>query len=213
MTTTKGTLVASKALLPTATLVRNILKTYRSATDAQLAQGMTWYEEAHALALVLDPADPARAAGVISALSPRVLWSYNQKLAIRLYAEGGLTSGGLSGNLAKANAIYNGADIAETLRASKTVAFAGVINDPTDPYSVVVDRHAVSVALGRQSTDAEKESVSKRAVYDHYADAYRIAARRAGISPSQMQAVTWVVWRQTAIRTAAAVLRSETVAA
>jgi hypothetical protein len=61
MTTTKGTLVATSSL-PTATLVRNILKTYRSATDAQLAQGMTWYEEAHALALVLDPADPARAA-------------------------------------------------------------------------------------------------------------------------------------------------------
>ncbi len=32
--------------------------------------------------------------------------------------------------------------------------------------------------------------------YDHYADAYRDAARRAGESPATMQAITWIAYRR-----------------
>jgi hypothetical protein len=203
--TTKGTPVATLAeLLPSETrMVRNILKTYRSATDAQRLQGMTWYDTAHALAVDLDPQNVTRAAGVISALSPRETWEVNQRLAIRLYVDGPLTTGTLPDSIRKANAIYGGADVATTLNGKKTVAFAATIADPADPFAVVVDRHAVSVALARCSADADASVLSRKGGYEWYADAYRKAAKRAGVSPSQMQATTWVVWRQTAIRTAA----------
>jgi hypothetical protein len=196
--------------LATGTMVRNILKVYRSATDAQIEQGMTWYNEAHALAVELDADNPLRAAGIIAALSPRVQWSYNVKLARRAFAERGeMVGGGLSGNLAKANAIYHGADVLATLKAPKTMAFAATIADPAEPTLVVVDRHAVSVALGRCSTDADTNALSLQGRYELFADAYRRAAKRAGISPAEMQATTWVVWRQTAIRTAKSVVRDE----
>jgi hypothetical protein len=215
MTTTKGAPVATLAdILPSETaMVRNILKVYRSATDAQRGQGMAWYDEAHSLAVALDPENPMRAAGVISALSPRIQWSYNQKLAIRLYADGVLTGGCLPANYTKANKIFNGADVMATLKAPKTQAFAATIANPAGDHAPVIDRHAFSVAVGYASTDDDTSILGRKGAYDLFAGAYRKAAKRAGISPSQMQAVTWVVWRQTAIRYSASILREETVAA
>ena len=57
-----------------ATMTRNILRTYRQATDAQRHEGMTWYDEAHNLAASLD-SDVDRAAGIIAALSPQTPWN------------------------------------------------------------------------------------------------------------------------------------------
>lgn len=191
-------------------LARNILATYRKASDAQRADGMAWYVEAHALAVTLARSadhDVLRAAGVISALSPQMDWNRNQTLAIRTYAEGGIASGCLGVSVRKADAIYNGADVVETLKAPKTTAFALVIADPTNTHDVVIDRHAMSVAHGRQTTDAEMAALGRKGQYEAYATAYRKAAAEVGITPSQMQAVTWVVWRETGIRTSASIRR------
>lgn len=191
-------------------MVTNILAVYRNASPAQLAEGLAWYQTAHELAVILADShdgDVLKAAGVISALSPRVQWTYNQTLAIKTYAEKGITGGALGVNIRKADAIYNGAPVYNTLKAPKTVAFAQTIADPTDAFAVVIDRHAVSVAIGRCSTDDDTKDLGRRGFYEAYASAYRIAAARVGISPSQMQAVTWVAWRETSIRTAASVRR------
>jgi len=192
------------------TLAENILSLYRKASDAQRADGMAWYAEAHALAVTLArSADHSvlRAAGVISALSPQMDWARNQTLAIRTYAEGGISSGCLGMSVRKADAIYNGADVVETLKAPKTTAFALVIADPTNTHDVVIDRHAMSVAHGRQATESEVTALGRKGQYEAYATAYRKAAAEAGITPSQMQAVTWTVWRETMIRVAASVRR------
>jgi hypothetical protein len=196
----------SEILPSETTMVRNILKTYRNATSAQIAEGRTWYADAHELAKTLDPESPARAAGVISALSPMTHWERNQYLATVFYREG-LTGGSLRINIRKAHAIRNGADIPATLNAPKTIAFAATIADPHSTSHVVIDRHAVSIALGRCSTDADTAILGRKGAYEWYESAYRKAAKRAGASPSEVQAVTWVVWRQTAIRTAAAMCR------
>jgi hypothetical protein len=204
--------MTTKSTLPdTDAMATNILATYRRASDAQRADGMVWYNEAHALAVTLARSaghETLRAAGVIAALSPRMEWSMNERLAIRTYAEGGIDGGCLGISVRKADAIYHGADVLATLKAPKTSAFAEVIADPTDTWTVVIDRHAMSVAHGRTSTDDEVAALNRKGYYQAYSDAYRKAAAEIGITPSQMQATTWVVWRETEIRVSASVRKA-----
>jgi len=185
--------------LPT---VANVLKTYRAATSEQLSEGIGWYSDAHSLALALNRNNPLESAGVIAALSPIKTWEQNKTLAIRAYADG-VATGTTGDQCQKANQILAGEDVPTVLNGAKTVAFAQTIADPTDPHAVVIDRHAMSVAMGRASTDTDTSLLGRKGVYELYADVYREAARRIGVSPSTVQAVTWVVWRQTSIRTSA----------
>jgi hypothetical protein len=195
--------LAERGLTPS---VERIITTYRAATAEQMSEGMHWYSDAHSLALALCPSNPLQAAGVIAALSPMTPWERNKTLAVQAYADG-VSTGNTTAACSKANRILAGEDVATVLNAPKTTAFAQTIADPTDQSAVVVDRHAMSVAIGRASTDADTSMLTRKGVYGLYADAYREAARRAGVAPSVMQAVTWVVWRQTGIRTSAAVVR------
>jgi hypothetical protein len=204
--TTKGTTVALPELLPQDQMVRNILDTYAAASAEQAEEGRSWYRTTHHLAVRLDPANPLRAAGVISALSPRMDWGRNTFLAVRTYEEG-RAYGCLGSSCRKAQAIFDGAPVLETLKAAKTVAFAKCIADPDDAWTVVVDRHAISIAIGRNCTDDDANLLKRKGVYDAYADAYRKAAAEVGTLPSTVQAVTWVMWRETNIRNAAAVRR------
>jgi len=174
-------------------MAANILKIWNEANEGQMQDGVSWYTTVHHVAARLDPEDILRAAGVISALSPRMEWNRNMFLAERTYAEG-KAYGCLTANSAKANAIYNGADVVSTLKAPKTVAFALTIANPEDDRLVVVDRHAVSV-------------LNRKGGYDWYADAYREAAATLGVLPSTAQAATWTVWRENYIRVAASVRR------
>jgi hypothetical protein len=188
------------------TMAENVLATYRTASDAQRGDGILWYAGAHALAVTLARSaghETLRAAGVISALSPRMPWERNQKLAIRTYAEGGISNGALGVSVRKADAIYRGASVLDTLKAPKTKAFAVIIADPTNTYDVVIDRHAMSIAHGRRVNNDEMAAPKRR--YQTYADAYRKAAAEIGITPSQMQAITWVAWREKNLRTSASI--------
>lgn len=185
---------------------RKITRIYRSLTPEQVKDGMNWYNVAHGLAVDLDPTNVLRAAGVISALSPQNKWENNVRLAQLAYAEspGGHTKAVLS----KVARIMAGEDVVTVLNGAKTVNFALTIADPTDPHAVVIDRHAFDIAVGRVTDDKTRDVLDRKGVYDQFADAYRRAARIIGISPSQMQASTWVGWRETTIRTHKAVSRS-----
>jgi len=200
------------ALLPSrGEMTGKILATYSRATEEQMLDGKSWYPTAHHLAVRLDPENPWRAAGVVSALSPQMDWDRNMFLAERTYAEG-LAYGCLGASCRKANEIYNGTgqqdDVLAVLGGRKTVAFAIAIMEPDHATNVVVDRHAVSIALGRTSDDSDVATLNRKGGYDWYADAYRAAAEIAGVAPNVMQAVTWTVWRETEIRTAAAVRKA-----
>lgn len=183
---------------------RRILRVYRGLTPEQIADGMVWYQVAHELALALDPGNVLRAAGVISAYSPQNPWSKNVQMA-RLAYEGIITEH--LNQTSKVERIMAGEDVVTVLNGLKTVNFALTITDPCDPHAVVVDRHAFDIAVGRVTSDRERGVLDRKGVYDQFADAYRRAARIIGISPSHMQACTWVGWRETMIRTAEAVKR------
>lgn len=197
-------MTTQKTPAPEATeLVANILACYQAASPDQRADGMTWYDEAHALATELAATtdhDVLRAAGVIAAISPRMSWDLNERLARKAYADKGVTGGMLGVSVRKANAIYHGADVLTTLKAPKTQAFALCIAEPGHESAVVVDRHAMSIAYGRQVEDDEVAALSLKGRYDLFADAYRTVAAMVGLTPAQVQAITWVYWRETNLR-------------
>ncbi len=178
--------------------VRRVLRVFRQATAEQYLNGADWYRNAHGLAVSLDPADPRRAAGVIAALSPMVSWARNVELAGRAYADG-YASGALGMSCRAADRILGGEDPADVLVGPKVSAFFRLIADPADTQSVCVDRHAIAVAVGRRLTDAERQAqyaISTPGRYALFAEAYRRAAEIVGHLPSQVQAITWVRWRE-----------------
>lgn len=173
--------------------VANILDVWERATRSQLREGKAWYKTAHALADMVSGGNPRAGAGVIAALSANKRWSENQRLAARCYA--GDFGGHFPDALAKVEAIMAGADPQDVLPMNvKTGNFFRCIADPSDPEPVVVDRHAHDLAVGERYGERNRglSSVKRYATLAH---AYREAARKLGVIPSVVQAVTWTVWK------------------
>lgn len=116
-------------------------------------------------------------------------------LASRAYVEG-FASGTLRSNCGKADAILSGSPTFDVLSGPKVRAFAACIIDPTNGTDVVIDRHAFDIAAGRTTDDNTRNILGRKGMYEYVADLYVRAARKVGISPAQLQAVTWVVWRE-----------------
>lgn len=179
---------------------RNITRVFRDAYVGPATDGINWYREAHSFAGELCPEDPSKAAGVIAALSPRVSWTYNKRLAASAFATGHAT-GHLSLCCRKADAIMNGADPEAVLGGRKITDFYRCILDPNNKHTVVVDRHAFDVYQGKVTPDDAKDVLKKKGVYDGIATAYvsaaKILTKETGelMLPSTVQAVTWVAWR------------------
>lgn len=172
----------------------NVLTVYRRATDADHAAGMSWYNEAHSLALELSPDDVYRAAGVISALSPRLKWNINVRIARRAF-ETGTVTGHTKVMCSMAQRILDGEYVFDVLKGDKTRAFADAIATNGKSSIATVDRHALEIALGKVYSDKERPNIGKR-LYREMASYYSEAADIAGITVNEMQAVTWVTWRR-----------------
>jgi hypothetical protein len=181
-----------------------ILDVWKLATEAERNEGMFWYWDAHAFALTLDPERPERAAGVIAALSPMKSWKDNCILAARAF-EQGFASGALGANVYKADAILSGADPLEILGGHKVRNFYKSIINPMDPNAVCIDRHAFDIAVGRITNDQTRAALKRKGLYESFGAAYERACRAiirdedeevTDIVPSQLQAVTWTVWRR-----------------
>lgn len=178
--------------MTTAPHTRRILSIYRSAGPDDYATGMAWYREANAYAASLDN-DVERAAGVMAAISPMMPWPRNKILAAEIY--NGRQGGCLPDNWVKARRILDGEAPLDVLSGDKVVAFFH--NIMLSPEYVTIDRHAIDIAIGRPLSNKERSvwlGKRKRAVL---VKAYENAAKIAGVSAFEIQAVTWVVWRKT----------------
>lgn len=181
-------------MIPTA---ENILSVYRSASNSAFLEGLSWYDGANSFARSLDGNRFMRAAGVIAALSPMNRWENNKLKAAQLYAQNGDGTGcGLFGNVAKAIAIYNGDDALDVLGGNKVRAFFLTIADPSGIHDPVIDRHAFDIAIGQRTNDKARSRLERKGEYERFSAAYCDAARIAGIGAAQVQAITWVAWKE-----------------
>ncbi len=183
----------------------NILATFVKASDDDISDGVEWYGRALDLATELDPTNVRRAVGIIAVLSPMTSWPLNVRKAREVYATG--TTVGLSKNVAKAEAIFNGANPDDVVSGPKVLSFYH--NILGDNAKVTVDRHAIDVAYGKVQTDAERamavKSTKARDGYGLIRDAYNhcaaILSEEMGkvMTGAQLQAIVWVYWRRNVI--------------
>lgn len=170
-----------------------IIATYDRASATQRVDGRAWYPSAGATITALAdwsglPAD--RLAAIVAALSPRNPWRWNVQdaAAIAYAAMHGLpcpTVSTFNVNRDRAWAFATGTS--DWLGSAPKVR-AFVANMTGDVDAVTVDVWAVRVA-----THGERVNIRSDADYRTIADAYRMAARMAGETPRDIQAITWLV--------------------
>lgn len=209
---------------------RNVTKIFRQASPEDIAAGRDWYARASRLARELADSLPAdhvhhgdvsRAAAVIAVLSPITSWPQNVRNARRAYGVASFarpwsaTSDVVEDIAAELPTLKRNARKAalllatseptdEIVKGPKVRAFWHTIANPSDPRGVVIDRHAIDVALGVVTDDATRgRALGRRGAYDEVAQTYvraaRILSRDLGevITPAEVQAVTWTTWRRT----------------
>lgn len=202
--------------------VRRVCRTFRGTGIFERTAGLGWYatawDAAGAIARAVVgaaawsrmSADERRAltaqvAGVIAALSPRCQWSTNVAWAsaVMLAARRGGACPAVHTKTMRRQAwrIARGEAPLSVLHGPKVRAFWANIVGDTD--AVTVDVWAVRAARGDRPTVADGRGrmryadngrVSARE-YAAYADVYRRAARRLGVTPREVQAAVWVAVR------------------
>lgn len=154
----------------------------------------------------------SKAVAVIAVLSPQVHWDRNVEMARNAYAIAREDADGrsryraswpgLKANFDKAIRILDGEKPEDVVSGPKVTAFYRAILDPNDPRGIVIDRHAFDVAVGRVMDDKVRGVVLGRVgAYESFVRAYERATKELqhswpGITPAEVQAVTWCVWRR-----------------
>jgi len=187
-------------------MIHNITSVYRDADETQHAEGLLWYDNAQKAAYhiaVKYDVPVYIVVAVIAALSPNNKWSRNVTNAATLIAAfirgDGIDAVKVSTYHAmkrKAWAIlaarpdYDGAKT--MLKGQKITSF---FMDIMGEFNVTIDGHARNIAYGeRVGLTDDRTNIGVRE-YRALQAAYEEAARRVGLMPYQLQAITWRVWR------------------
>jgi hypothetical protein len=206
-----------KTIELTRTTVKNrILKVWNMVPKAER---LDWYQDANDLAkeigkmymsnysrksLTEDQATMI-AAGVIAALSPMKRWEANVQCAKDLIETGDCGHIGhlktKATNIMAIGCVPYGhntdveSKIMDILNGKKIQAFFQNIIHPNGHEYVTIDRHAISIALGKWIDDSMQNGITD--IQNKFLqDCYKYAADSVGVSPLQMQAVTWVKFRE-----------------
>ena len=187
-------------------MIYNIISVYRDADETQHAEGLVWYpnaqKAAYHIAVKYDIAVYIVVA-VIAALSPNNKWSRNVRNADALIGAFIRGDGMLSVKVSTYNKMkqkawdilaarpnYDGAKA--MLKGQKITSF---FCDIMGEFNVTIDGHARNIAYGeRVGLTDDRTNIGVRE-YHALQAAYDEAARRVGLLPYQLQAITWRVWR------------------
>ena len=188
--------------------VRNILKVYRRATSEDVANGLEWYDRAKRYASIISNLSGVNlntVVGVMAALSPNNRWERNVKDTERMvwaWVKGeDLSDFKVSCyNTMKAKAwsileddLTDDTDILTRLNGQKIRSFYSNIRGLDE---VTIDGHAYNIALGiRQGLTSDKTNMGKK-LYREMQSAYVKAAKRVGVKPHELQAITWTTWKR-----------------
>jgi hypothetical protein len=173
----------------------HVMEIFILSTADVRRDGSAWYTDAHNVARDLDPENVGRAAGVLAALSPLNGWSNNKRMARAMYD--GQTNGlGMNQSVTKALRILCGEHPLSVLGGDKVRAFYSTILDPYDPNAIpVIDRHAHDIAVGAKLPNNHPSRTMTEKRYKEFAETYCECARTIGIGAPQLQAITWLEWR------------------
>jgi hypothetical protein len=186
----------------------SILAVFFSASEAEKQEGREWYSQANQTARRLadryDFADYSVVAGIIAALSPSNRWNRNVSDAeslIKTFRFGGaldaIKVSTYSKNKEKAIRILKGEPALEVLGGLKVKAFYRCIIGGDD---VCIDGHAFSIWTGQRIPTTKTPRITP-ALYQQIAADYREATAvinqvtRDSLRPAQVQAITWIAWR------------------
>ena len=188
--------------------IRNILKVYRRATADDVANGLEWYDRAKRYASIISNLSGVNlntVVGVMAALSPNNKWERNVKDTERMvwaWVKGeDMTDFKVSCyNTMKAKAwsileddLTEDEDILTRLNGQKIRSF---YSNTRGLDEVTIDGHAYNIALGiRQGLTSDKTTMGKK-VYRTMQAAYVKAAKRVGVKPHELQAITWTTWKR-----------------
>lgn len=198
-------------------LAEEIAHKIAEMSSADAIKAANWYFDAHNYAQDLANefhTTIAVTSAVISAVSPRMAWVRNKRIARIILADSGkyaslsaldAASGlalGLRANVAMAVKIARGANIDETLTGIKRRSFYNNIVAPATSDSVTVDtwmQMAYCNVTGKDKATAldfiranEKALSGTGVGYFMIADAVRIVASDMELLPHQVQALYWV---------------------
>ena len=187
-------------------MIYNIISVYRDADETQHAEGLLWYSDAqkaaHNIAVKYD-VPVYLVVAVIAALSPNNKWSRNIVNADALIGAFIRGDGLLSVKVSTYHAMkrkawdilvarpdYDGAKA--MLKGQKITSF---FCDIMGEFNVTIDGHARNIAYGERGGLTDDRSNIGVREYRALQAAYQEAARRVGLMPYQLQAITWRVWR------------------
>jgi len=187
-------------------MVHNVMACYRAADDVQVAEGLLWYSDAQKAAHIIAAKYGIAVyivVAVIAALSPNNKWTrnvINAEMLIAAFLRGdGIDAVKVSTYHAMKNKAwdilaarpdYDGAK--RMLKGQKITSF---FMDIMGEFNVTIDGHARNIAYDEKVglTD-DRTNIGVRE-YRALQAAYEEAARRIGLMPYQLQAITWRVWR------------------
>lgn len=192
--------MARKSLPSQTTMVRRLLRLYRSATPAVVAAGESWYTAAQDAAAQIYPERPDIAAGVIAALSPRCQWVTNVRWARAVVhaANTGQECPRVSteDNRAAAWKIAQGAAPLSVLNGPKVSRFYRNIMADMDCATVDVWMMRALLTDAEIPRNRKGEMIAPRGrMYRMLEAAIQRAAAIAGISAAMMQAICWILIR------------------
>ena len=187
-------------------MIHNIIAVYRDADETQHAEGLVWYPNAQKAAYhiaVKYDVSVYIVVAVIAALSPNNKWSRNVSNAdalIGAFIRGdGIDSVKVSTYSKMKQKAWdilavrpNYDDAKKMLKGQKITSF---FMDIMGEFNVTIDGHARNIAYGeRVGLTDDRTNIGVRE-YHALQAAYDEAARRVGLLPYQLQAITWRVWR------------------
>ena len=188
--------------------VRNILKVYRRATAEDTVEGVQWYERAKRISDIVAKDTGLHintVIGVMAALSPNNNWKLNIRNTqdmCRAWINGDdiddFKVSTYGPNKRKAwsmleDNLIEDDDILTRLNGQKTRSFYSNIRGLDE---VTIDGHALNIARGvRINLTNDQTNIGKR-LYRELQAAYVRAAKRVGIQPHELQAITWTTWRR-----------------
>lgn len=181
-------------------------------TSENIVQGRSWYREAYGFATGLAYGiSVSTAAGVISALSPRMPWERNKDLALKMvdayywnpdFTIGELvnkTGGALRTNLFQAAQILMTGDVDGYLTGIKRRSFYNSIVTAGQSDDVTVDVWMARVPMAvstQKGMDLDFSGAFLKARnhsgYVAVANAVRVVAANRGLSPATTQAASWI---------------------